>query len=106
MIKSRTVWSTIVMHFSANWFQGTLLGNNARIYISWLNTQVSFDISTGLDQKILSFISENLILRDSDNPDLYQSAIEYYLWHQQDRKQVMKFIDRGIALKNDRIWYY
>lgn len=80
--------------------------NNARIYISWLNTQVSFDISTGLDEKILSFIHENLILRDSDNPDLYQSAIEYYLWHQQDRKQVMKFIDRGIALKNDRLWYY
>ena len=80
--------------------------NDARIYISWLNTQVSFDVSTGLDKTILSFIRENLILRSSDNPDLYQSAIEYYLWHRQERKQVMKFIDRGIELKNDRIWYY
>lgn len=80
--------------------------NDARIYISWLNTQVSFDISTGLDKRILSFIRENLILRDSENPDLYESAIMYYLWHQQDRKQVMKFIDRGIELKDDRLWYY
>jgi hypothetical protein len=80
--------------------------NDARIYISWLNTQVSFDVSTGLDQKILSFIRDNLIMRDSNNPDDYEAAIVYYLWHQQDRKQVMKFIDRGIALKNDRLWYY
>lgn len=83
-----------------------LIPNDARIYISWLNSQVSFDISTGLDKKILSFIRENLILRDSDDPDLYESAIIYYRWYQQDRKQIMKFIDRGIALKNDRLWYY
>jgi hypothetical protein len=80
--------------------------NDARIYISWLNTQVSFDVSTGLDKEILSFIRENLISRESDNPELYESAIVYYLWHQQDRKQIMKFIDRGIELKNDRVWYY
>ncbi|MGC1242778.1 MAG: DUF2911 domain-containing protein [Chryseosolibacter sp.] len=80
--------------------------NDARIYISWLNTQVAFDVSTGLDERILSFIRENLILRDSDNPDLNESAITYYLWHQQDRKPIMRFIDRGIALKDDRLWYY
>lgn len=80
--------------------------NDARIYISWLNTQVAFDVSTGLDERILSFIRENLILRDSDNPDLYESAITYYLWHQQDRKPIMKFVDRGIALKDDRLWHY
>jgi Protein of unknown function (DUF2911) len=80
--------------------------NDARVYISWINTQISFDISTGLDNQILSFIRENLILHDSDNPKLYELAIIYYLWHQQDRTQLMKFIDRGIELKNDRLWYY
>lgn len=80
--------------------------NNARVYISWLNTQIAFDVNTGLDQEILSLIHNNLIARDSDNPDLYESAIVYYLWHQQDRKQLMPFINRGIALKNDRVWYY
>lgn len=83
-----------------------VIPNDARIYISWLNTQVAFDVKTGLDQKILSFIQENLILRDSDNPDLYEAAIDYYLWHGQDRKQIRKFVDKGISLKNDRIWYY
>lgn len=80
--------------------------NDARIYISWLNTQIAFDVHTGLDEKILSFIHDNLIARDSDNPDLYESAILYYLWHRQDRKQLMAFINRGISLKNDRLWYY
>jgi hypothetical protein len=80
--------------------------NDARIYISWLNTQIAFDVHTGLDQEILSFIRDNLIVRDSDNPDLYESAIVYYLWHRQDRKQIMNFINRGISLKNDRLWYY
>jgi hypothetical protein len=80
--------------------------NDARIYISWVNTQIAFDVHTGLDQKILSFIHDNLIARHSDNPDLYEAAIVYYLWHRQDRKQVMNFINRGISLKNDRLWYY
>jgi hypothetical protein len=80
--------------------------NDARIYISWLNTQISFGVNTGLDAKILSFIRENLILRDSDNPALYESAIVYYLWHRQDRTQLMKFINKGISLNNDRVWYY
>jgi hypothetical protein len=80
--------------------------NNARIYISWLNTQISFDINTGLDDQILSFIREHLILHDSNNPELYELAITYYFWHQQDRTQLMKFIDRGIELNNDRMWYY
>jgi hypothetical protein len=93
-------------HYESLTIDIDFIPNDARIYISWLNTQVSFDVSTGLDQKILSFIRENLILRDSDNPDLYEDAINYYLWHQQDRKQIMKFTDRGIALKDDRLWYY
>jgi hypothetical protein len=80
--------------------------NDARIYISWLNTQIAFDVHTGLDHDILSFINENLIARDSDNPDLYEAAIAYYLWHRQDRRQIMKFINKGISLKNDRLWYY
>ncbi len=59
-----------------------------------------------MDEKILSFIKDNLIARESDNPELYEAAILYYLWHRQDRKQVMAFINRGISLKNDRLWYY
>ena len=83
-----------------------VIPNDARIYISWLNTQVAFDVSTGLDKEIISFIQQNLILRDSHDPDLYESAIVYYRWHGHDRKQMMRFIDKGISLKNDRIWYY
>lgn len=83
-----------------------LVPNNARIYVSWLNTQISFNVGTGVDEKILSFIRENLIIRESNNPELYEAAIFYYLWHVKDREQIMKFINKGISLKDDRIWYY
>lgn len=80
--------------------------NDARIYISWLNTQISFPLKTGVDDKIKSFIHDNLIVRESKDPELYISAIQYYLWHRMDRRQVMKFINKGISLREDRIWYY
>jgi hypothetical protein len=85
-----------------------VIPNDAKIYISWLNTQVAFDVSTGLDKQIMSFIQDNLILRDNDNPDNYEAAIEYYLWHgrSDDTKQIMNFANKGIALKDDRYWYY
>jgi hypothetical protein len=83
-----------------------VIPNSARIYIAWLNTQISFDVNTGTDEKIMTFIRENLILKDSNDPVLYEKALEYYTWHVNDPKQVMKFIDRGIAIANHRRWYY
>jgi hypothetical protein len=83
-----------------------VIPNDARIYLSWLNTQIDFDVSTGVDRAIMSFINTNLILKDSNDPELYENAIGYYLWHNKDRKQVMIFIEKGIQLKNHRIWYY
>ncbi len=80
--------------------------NDAKIYLSWLNTQVSFSVNTGADQEIEKFINANLISKESDDPDLYEAAISYYLWHKKDRKQVLAFIERGIQLKNHRVWYY
>ena len=87
-------------------FDIDVIPNDARIYISWLNTQIAFDVGTGIDKEILSFIHNNLILHDSNDPDLYESAIIYYIWHNIDRKQVLTFVEKGIALKNERIWYY
>ena len=76
------------------------------MYISWLNTQVGFDIKTGLDEQITSYINKNVITGQSTNADDYEAAVNYYLWHNGDRDQMMKFIDKGITLRNDRIWYY
>lgn len=83
-----------------------VIPNNARMYISWLNTQVAFDIITGVDEDITAYINKNLITGHSNNPDDYEAAVNYYLWHNGDRDQMMKFIDKGISLRNDRIWYY
>lgn len=92
--------------YEALTFDIDVVPNDARISLSWLNTRISFDVETGLDETIMSFIQTNLIERDSNDPELYEKAISYYLWHQKDRAQVMTFIERGIALKNHRLWYY
>ena len=83
-----------------------VIPNDARVFISWLNTQVSFDIRTGLDLQIKDYILKNVSTHKSNNPDDYEAAISYYLWHQGERNELMVFINKGIALKDDRIWYY
>jgi hypothetical protein len=83
-----------------------VIPNNARMYISWMNTQVAFDIKTGLDEQITAYINKHVITGQSANADDYEAAVNYYLWHNGDRTQMMKFIDKGISLRNDRIWYY
>jgi hypothetical protein len=63
-------------------------------------------VRTGIDNEIRSFIEKNLIPGESSDPALYEAAIDYYIWHKLDRKQTLAFIEKGISLKNHRIWYY
>jgi len=83
-----------------------VIPNDARIYISWLNTQVYFNVKTGLDQRIKDYIAQQVATNKSTIPEDYEAAINYNLWHGGDRTHIMQFIDRGISLKDDRVWYY
>lgn len=80
--------------------------NNAKIYISWLNTQTSFEVNTGTDEYANAYIAEKLANGLSTNPSDYEAAILYGRWHGRSRVEIMNLIEKGIALKNDRVWYY
>jgi len=80
--------------------------NNARIYISWLNTQISFDVNTGTDEAVMKYIREQLLANKSTMADDYDKAVEYYRWNNLDLDQAMKLVARGIELHNSRYWYY
>jgi hypothetical protein len=80
--------------------------NNATVFISWLNTQVSFGIDTGLDEQISTFIKQNLLSGKETDYQLYQEAVIYYEWHNGDRDELMHLINRGMQLHKSRFWYY
>lgn len=83
-----------------------VIPNDARIFISWLNTQIYFDVDTGTDESINNYINSKVITMQSRNADDYEAAFNYYLWHNNDPDQIMKFVNKGISLRDDRIWYY
>lgn len=87
-------------------FDIDVVPNDARIFISWLNTQVYFGVNTGTDEVITRYINDKVISMESKNADDYEAAFNYYLWHNNDPGQIMKFVNKGISLRDDRIWYY
>jgi hypothetical protein len=87
-------------------FDIEFIPNNARIYISWLNTQLSFDVKTGTDEKVMAYILDNLIDGDSKNPQDYEIAVIYYQWHNLDLDMALKFVDKGMKLQQARWWYH
>jgi hypothetical protein len=83
-----------------------IIPNNGRIFISWLNTQVSFDVMTGADEQVISFVKKHLLTGENNDVENYHRAVTYYEWHNKDPKDLMYLIDKGILLKNERTWYY
>ena len=54
-----------------------LVPNNAKMYISWVNTQIGFEIETYTDENVLKFIEEQLITGKSKEVDDFGMAAEY-----------------------------
>jgi tetratricopeptide (TPR) repeat protein len=79
--------------------------NNAMVYISWENTQVSFLIKTESDKVVNDFVQQHLLTDKSSNADEYAAAAEYYYFLNKDLDRALLLIDKAIAMKNES-WYY
>lgn len=77
-----------------------LIPNDARFYLSWANTQISFDIHTTTDEEIMALIEEQLASNKSTDPQIYAGAAEYLLYRGQDLFMALKFANK--ALKIDK----
>jgi hypothetical protein len=81
-----------------------LTPNNARMYISWMNTQVHFDIETKTDADIESYINKNLVTGKSKDPNSYAGAAEYYLYQGAEYFKALKLASKALELDNGKTW--
>ena len=81
-----------------------IMRSDAVFYLSWENTQIHFPIATGAHEEALSNI--NTVLSASpQNPDALALASFYYSMNNEDPEQVLRWLDKAIALGGDR-WAY
>lgn len=82
-----------------------VIPNNARIYISWEQTEISFDIETGTDKGVNHFIEQDLLTDHSVNSENYAMAAEYYYYLNDQSERALLLINKVIARKKES-WYY
>lgn len=79
--------------------------NDAVVYISWEDTQISFPVKTESDKVVSDFIQQQLLTDKSKDSDAYATAAEYYYFLNKDLDRALVLIDKAIAIKNES-WYY
>lgn len=82
-----------------------IVPNNAIVYLSWENTQISFQVKTESDKLANDFIQQYLLTDKSRNSDEYAAAAEYYYYLNKDLDRAVLLIDKAIAMKEES-WYY
>lgn len=82
-----------------------VIPNNARMYIAWEKTQISFPVETESDGIVDDFVRASLLTDKSNDPDEYATAAEYYYYLGRDLDRALLLINKAIARRNES-WYY
>ena len=77
---------------------------DAVLYLNWENVQIHFPIKTGADEEAMRLI-ESSLAANPNNDEMLGSAAFYYSMNQKDPAKALEFLDKAIALREDR-WYY
>lgn len=85
-------------------FDIEILPNNAKIYISWANVQVSFDIETKTDFEIEKLIEEELLTKKNKDSDIYAGAAEYLLFQCANLMEAITLANTAIELNEHNGW--
>lgn len=72
--------------------------NNAWIYVSWAHTQLKFELQTSTDEKMNTYIRENLMTGKSKNADEYLTAADYYFYQGENSQDAILLLDKAIEL--------
>jgi hypothetical protein len=78
--------------------------SDAKISLTWENTQVQFTILTGADEMALKNI-DAAIRANPSNDEVFGRAAFYYSMNQKDPAKTLEFINKALALKQE-VWYY
>ena len=85
-------------------FDIEILPNNAKIYLSWANVQVSFDIETTTDIEIEKLIDEELLTRKNKDSDIYAGAAEYLFFQGNNLMDAIALTEMAIELNEHNGW--
>lgn len=80
--------------------------HNAKMYISWANTQISFDIETSTNENIEKLIREELLTGKNKVSDNYAEAAAYLAFRGKDLTNALKLADKAKELDPNSEWIY
>jgi len=69
--------------------------NSARMYISWTDVQIGFDIETDADTRIMDFIEEEILSGTSTDAGQYNMAADYLFYQHQDLYRALSFAEKA-----------
>lgn len=72
--------------------------NDAIIYLSWANTQISFPINTTIDEHIMQAVQADLIEGQSDDPNQYALAAEYMIVQNTNLGDALILAEKAVTL--------
>ncbi|XOV91882.1 MAG: DUF2911 domain-containing protein [Bacteroidota bacterium] len=75
-----------------------VIPNDAMVYISWANTQISFSINTTIDEYIMQAVQDSLINGASDDPNQYALAAEYMILQNTHLYDGLILAEKAVAL--------
>ena len=87
-------------------FDISLNKNNAKMYVSWANTQINFDIETSTHEKIEKLIREELLTDKNQESDKYAGAASYLAFMEIDYTIALKLAERAKQLDKNNEWVY
>jgi tetratricopeptide (TPR) repeat protein len=81
-----------------------IIPNNARVYISWANTQIAFDIITDTDTQVYEHIQNELSFGNTSESDDYAGAADFYLYKKENLMEALSLADKAINLDTYNGW--
>ena len=78
--------------------------NNARIYISWVDTQIGFEVETTTDAEVMTFINEELLTGKCKDADQYGMGASYYYYQKVNLNDGLKLVDKMIEAGGNEAW--
>jgi tetratricopeptide (TPR) repeat protein len=85
-------------------FDVEIIPNNAEIFISWANTQISFEVKTSTDDDLNDFITKELLTKKNDDSNIYAGATEYLFFKGENLANALKLADIAIELDANNGW--
>lgn len=96
--------TTTSRHYETLNFDIELVPNHARIYLSWANVTIHFDIETSTDAEIETFIQNELLTGKSKESNLYAGAAEYHLYQGSSYSEALYLTEKALELDKDNGW--